>query len=268
MNDQTPSTTKPDAHYGFLREPLSVRGGYTPDPHGGAVGTYTEVLIRAEFGDWDIETADDDEDLLALKVVHGLAETTWRGTIDTIEQLSADDDPTLNNDSRLKIVGGIVEPKLTRLAALAEQEFIKTAASLDRVQADITKTVRVADPIDIAVHHSIREHIKALGGSLSIAAVHQAINDRDVRTLQAIATAPPYLSGITGAGAPAVFAQVQTALAALMAPDLTQRAAALRSGMAKAAQALSALDRKVNKTLDLKKARALRERSKPYNTNA
>lgn len=251
--------------YGFLAEPLSSQVGYSPAQDGAPVGTFIEPVLKARFGEWDI-AANDDEDLVALERVHASCVRTWRATVEAIEQVRTDDDPALNADARLKIVAQLVEPKMQRLATEAAAELERAEGSLATVRADIGKVCRIADATDLSVHEGIRAHLKSLGGGLSIAAVAQAIADRDALTLQAVAVAPHFMSGLPAPGADVNewHAKACAALAELKAPALVARASQLEAGIAKDVQALKTLNQFANRTIDFKKAQKLRERSKSY----
>lgn len=264
--------TKASAPYAFLREPLSLeRQGYRPDVAGTSQGAFSERVLGERFGAWpeapELET---DEDFKALKALRTSAETTWRGVIGTIEQVRADDDPTLNNDGRLKILGRVIEPKLEELARTAEREIARVQETIGQVDADITKAIRVVEPVDLAAHDAIRRFWKEQASAKEVTVAKTVLGspvlsdiegDRiDTQTLQALAGAPHYLSGIT----PAQQARARDLLARRMAPALVKRRDGLNAGLTVAAQALTALHEHVNRTIDLKKARQLRERAKVH----
>ncbi|MBF6022862.1 hypothetical protein [Lysobacter niastensis] len=242
---------------GFLRHVPTFRDGYDM-----ATGKVFETLLKAEFGEWeDAKGLEGDDDLTVLRSLHTMAHERFGDMVNTFSQVAADDDPSLNADGRLKIAVRIIEPKLAKLAELAEREFARVDEAIKHDEAEIAKAVRVADPIDIAVHSDIRAHIRSLSGSKAAMAAHIAINSGDLQTLQAIASAPAYMTGLVVDGEPhSAYLAVQRALQERMAPNHTRRVDALRLGKARALQALSALDRKANKFLDFKRARQLIER--------
>lgn len=221
-----------------------------------------DMAERMQLGEWEQPAGmEGDPDLAILQALHALALDRYDGMVDTLAQVRADDDPSLNDDGRLKIAAQIVEPKLAKLAELAEVQIGKVDASIAAVEGEIGAAVRQAQPVDIAVHADIRAHLRTLGGSRAVAAVYAAINARDIQTLQAIATAPAYLSGLsTEHNAHVAYEHVSSALRTHLAPEQCKRLEALRIGKARALQALSALDRQANARIDFKKARQLAER--------
>lgn len=259
--------------YSFLKEPLTgSTHGFDPAVRSDL--QWNKTLLNATFGEWDsplddgpsLSTQDEEDgDLDTLHGIHDLTLKTYRDVIETIERVRQDEDPSLNSDGRLKIVANIVEPKLATLAGMAEREVANVAKAVDEVEGKITQATRVMDPVDAQVHHSVREYLKGLGDSQFPGAVQRAILERDKVTLQAIATAPGYLSGFGhGQASQALYARVQATLAEIVAPDLVNRRDKLRKGMAVTAKALSALDAKVKRTIDFNKAAALRAKSKSY----
>lgn len=247
---------------GFLRQPYE-----RPLPS----------IAQGQFGTWDIEVPEDDRDLAVLASLHAMALQRHESIYDTIEQIAMDDDPTLNNDGRLKIVGGIIEPKLEELAELAQREFARADASLEATRAEIHKAIRQADAVDIALHDSIRRHwleskdpeIAKLKRVIDIdnrlreqgQGTHGShLASIDTVTLQALAAGPAYLSGLTEG----TYAAVRQELTTRLAPQLAKRANALIAGKAKAAQALSALDKAAKRLIDFPKARKLRERQSKH----
>lgn len=245
--------------YEFLMEPLTARA------HGFQNGQFIEPVMRAYFGSMpDAPEMAGDEDYQALVSLHSLAEKTWRGVITTIEQVRTDDDPSLNGDARLKIVGQVVEPKVEAVAQTAARELARVKAAVEGIQAQVERAVRVADPIDVAVHADIRAHFKSLSPALAMGAAYAAINEGDTRTLQAIATAPAYLCGLAHPTGQKLHAEIKAVLAERMVPDLVRREKRLQEGLAIAAQALSTLDSHVKKTINIRKARQLRERAKVH----
>lgn len=221
-----------------------------------------EQAERMQLGEWEqpAELAAD-PDLNVLQSLHALALDRYDVMVATVAQVDADDDPSLNEDGRLKIKAQIVGPKLADLAELAELQLGKVDASIAAVEAEIAQATRQADAVDLAVHGDIRAHLHAQGTLGAASLAHTAINAGDVLTLQAIANAPPYLSALTMKGLPhsAYLAVVET-LRQIKAPEQCKRLEALRIGKARALQALSALDRQANARIDFKKAAALIER--------
>lgn len=226
-----------------------------------ATGALAPQLLEVQFGRWE-ETPglEEDPELAVLQSLHAMARERFAAMVGTFIEVRDDDDPSLNADGRLKIAARILEPKLAELDRLAEREFERVGAEIRREEAEIGKAIRVADPIDIAVHGSIREHFKALGGAAAVGAIYGAMIAGDVGTLQAIATAPPYLSGLIGDSGKATHAKVQARLAELTAPERVKRVTALKLGLATASQAVQTLGRKADRLIDFKKARALNER--------
>lgn len=248
---------------GFLRHVPSLRDGFDM-----TTGKLHEPLLLAEFGEWQATPGlEGDQDLAVLEGLHGVARERFNEMARTLLDVAADDDPSLNADGRLKIAARIIEPKLTHLGELAQREIAKVDASIEREEAEIAKAVRVADPIDIAVHSDIRAHIRSLSGSKAAMTAHAAINSGDMQTMQAIASAPAYMTGlVVNGGEPhSAYIAVQDELRRRMAPDRVKRVEALRGGKARAIQALVALDRKANKFLDFKRARGLIEREAKRN---
>lgn len=261
---------------GFLKSADS-----NPSVHIPAAGepVYRDSIMRVQFGEWPGDAADGllnadadaardamrelagDEDLRAMKTLHGLAQTRFREMVATIAKVRDEEDPSLNHDGRLKIAASIVAPKLESLSATASGELARIDRVMAEVEAGIVQSMRTADPMDIAVQSDIRTHLRTLGGNLSIAAAAQALLDGDEMTMQAIATAPPRLSGLPGAGGPAhrIYTEIVEAVRARKAPEGTKRLQALRVGKAVAQQALQALDQSAHRLLDFDRARKLQE---------
>ncbi len=258
---QAYNESKASAPYGFLRQrPSFGTAGYEPSGKKGEPGKFTEPLLRVEFGDFDIEDTGD-ADIPVLRMLHAQAEATFRSTIDTIEAIQQDDDPTLNNDGRLKALGKVVEPKIASLATMAEREIAKAATNADDLRRQIEKQAKVADPLDIGTHDSIRRFwLEKVDIAGKVTGTSFGLAELDLQTVQALGTAPHYLSGLTAEQ----HARVREELARRVAPDLVQREAAIRTGILKAANALQVLDRKVNKLVDLKRARQLSDRARTH----
>ena len=260
------------AAYGFLSEPLSASShGYEPDPNGGPEGRFNELGESLRFGEWaEAPELEADEDYRALKTIHEAARKTWRGIVGTIEQVQADKDPTLNNDGKLKILGKVVEPKLAELAQTAERELARVDASLARVGEDITKAQRVVDPVDLAVHADIRRYWKDHADSQDVrqAKVHllvgaadaDAARALDTQTLQALVNAPAYLSGLT----PAQYTRAKALLAERLTPALVSKGDALVRARRSAYKAVQTLESMVRRTIDLSRAKQLREMAKEH----
>lgn len=220
-----------------------------------------ELFISEQFGDWqEIDAPEGDVDLATLRTVRDQAEAQFRGMYDTILAVADDDDPSLNREGRLKVAAKIIEPKLQVLADVAEREFARANSAIEHETTKLAQAVRAADPLDIAVHSDIRAHLARMEPSKRTAKLTMAIHDGDQRTLQAIVTAPAYLSGLDEDGPARLYQRAQERLAELMAPTQTRRIKALRHGLAMSAQALQALDRTANRLIDFKRAHALIER--------
>ena len=214
------------------------------------------TLWEAEFGKWeDVPGLEDDDDLAILKGLHTIAQERVVDMVQTFASVAADDDPSLNADGRLKIAAKVVEPKLTHLAGLAEREMGRVNESIKREQAEIEKASKTADPIDIALHDSIRRHWEGLDDKTRGKRLIEP-SKLDMQTLQALATGPAYLGGLSEPQQD----RLRTELAQRVAPDRVKRVQALQMGKALSQQALAALDRKAHGWLDFKKARALIER--------
>lgn len=263
---------KSRAPYGFLKEPLSASThGYEPDPQGGAEGRFSELGERLRFGEWtDVEGMEADEDYRALKTIHDAARNTWRSVVSTIEKVQADKDPTLNNDGKLKILGRVVEPRLEELARTAERELAKVEDSLAQVADEMTKAQRQVDPVDLAVHADIRRYWKDNAAAPDIRqakmnlllseATPDAGKSLDTLTLQALVTAPAYLSGLSDKQQD----RAKALLAERMTPDLVRRTNALVRGRGVAAKAVQTLEGLVHRTIDMTRARSLREMAKDH----
>lgn len=268
-----------------MSTPRDPHGGYWPDPndpashrahaerqannrHGflktGAKPTEVPTVLRLEFGEWETpQGMEADDDLKILHGIHHMARKSYDEVLETIDQVAGDDDPSLNHDGRLKLAARIIEPKLGSLAKLAERELGKVDAKVESLEADIGKALRTAEPVDVAVHADIRAHLRSLDMAKRTAALREAVEKGDITTLQAVTTAPPYLSGfeLKGGqdGATRLFNDAMEAAKQRLAPEQHKRAQALRQGKARTLQALSAFHKRANGLIDFNRARQLTE---------
>jgi hypothetical protein len=252
-----------------------------------ATGQEAPRAMQHTFGAWidaesvhgapvDLAGFESDRDLEVLQGLHALAIKGFRDMVETFAQVRDDDDPSLNADARLKIAVRIVEPRLNTLAELAEREFARVDASIAEEEAKIAKASRQVDALDIAIQSDIRAHLRTGG---AVAAVYAALAEGDLQTLQAVATAPPHMSGLKG-GTPtpgvvdgaSAYAEAQAAVRAMKAPQESKRVHALKAGRAVALHAVGMLGKKAEKFLDFKRARELNakeeERSARYGVGA
>ena len=262
---------KSRAPYGFLREPLSATvQGYEPDPTGAGQGRFNELRESIRFGEWqDAPELESDEDYRALKTIHGAARQTWRGIVGLIEQVQADKDPTLNNDAKLKILGRVIEPKLEELAGATQRELSRVDGALAALREQMEQAQREADPVGVAVHAEIRAHWKANADAPDIRLAKAQLrmgaelgdgSGIDTQTLQALATGPAYLSGLT----PAQHDRAKALLAERLTPSLVAKASALQRGREAAEKAVAGLEGLVHRTVDMDRARKLREMAKDH----
>ncbi|WP_213600766.1 hypothetical protein [Pseudoxanthomonas japonensis] len=228
----------------------------------GAKPEVIPTVLHLEFGQWETpEGMEADDDLKILHSIHHMARQSFDEMLETIDQVAGDDDPSLNHDGRLKIAARIIEPKVGSLAKLAERELGKVDAKVESLEADIGKALRTADPVDVAVHADIRAHLRSLDLGKRTAALREAIEKGDITTLQAITTAPPYLSGfdLKGGqdGATRLFNDAMEAAKQRLAPEQHKRVQALRQGKARTLQALSTFHKKANGLIDFNRAKQL-----------
>ncbi|WP_296280278.1 hypothetical protein [Pseudoxanthomonas sp.] len=256
-----PDPNDPASHRAYADRQANNRHGFLK------TGTAPEVIptvLRLEFGEWETpQGMEGDDDLSILHSIHHKARQGFDEMLETIDQIAKDDDPSLNHDGRLKIAAKIIEPKMTSIAKLAERELGKVDAKVEGLEAEIGKALRTADPVDVAVHADIRAHLRTLDMGHRTAALREAIERGDITTLQAVATAPPYLSGfeLKGGqdGATRLFNDAVEAARQRLAPDHHKRVQALRQGKARTLQALSTFHKKATGLIDFNRARALQE---------
>lgn len=217
------------------------------------------------IGTWEQpEALAADEDLAALRTLHERAVKEWRGMAETLAEVASDDDPSLNDDGRLKIAAKIIQPKIDAVAEAAKRELERADTSISAEEAAVAAALKPTDPAVAALHSDIRAHWKAAcdesrakgnGTPMELTlAILQGTVDDD--TLAAIATAPPYMTGMSAD----LHAKARALLAARVAPERVARINALRTGKQRALMALTALDNSANALLDFKRARDLLER--------
>jgi hypothetical protein len=235
-------------------------------------GRLAESSLHRQFGEWqEPEGLEADEDMAVLRGLHDTALQRFKDMVGTIIAVRDDDDPSLNKEGRLKIAAKVIEPKLGELAQTVQREFTRVAEAIEQEEEQILQTVRKADALDISTFDGIRSYWRSdaaekqrrmlmLPESLEGDA-KCVVQSLDTQTLQALALAPAYMSGLTDRQHDAV----RTALAVRMAPERIKRVRALRIGMAVTTQALQTLDRKAHKFVDFKRARALIEREAKRN---
>lgn len=250
---------------GFLREQAEIESvGF--DLRSGSLSPLRERLL---FGEWEQpEELEADADLGVLRSLHARAAAEWRGMAQALQTIADDDDPALNDASRLKTAARVIKPKLDALAEVAQAELGKVDASIAQEEAAVAAVLKPADPAVAALHSDIRAHwkgeceaAKAKGDGVPQAlalGILQGTVDDD--TLVAIATAPPYMTGMSET----LHSKARALLAKRLAPDRVRRIDALRMGKARALQALSALDRTANRLIDFKKAAALTAKERSY----
>lgn len=242
---------KVDAPTAFMRHvPDFQRDGYDF-----ATGRTFNTRLAFEFGKWDDPNEDGDADVAALQALHESAVAAFGDLMDTLHSVAEDDDPSLNAGGRLKIAARIVEPKLNGLAERAAAEVERVAAEIEREVSAVEHATRVRDAADAVLHDGIRRHWQGLDAGARAAQVVM-VDQLDTATLQALATGPAYLSGLTDTQQ----GRLRTELARRVAPERVARVNRLRHGLALVAQATSALDAKANKFIDFNQARALLER--------
>lgn len=242
----------------FLREVPGLQGvGFNL-----RTGMVSQTFPLVAFGEWEQpEGMDADEDLAVLHSLHTRAIGEWRGMAQALQAIADDDDPALNDASRLKTAARVIKPKLDALADVAQAELGKVDASIVQEEAAVAAMLKPADPAVAALHQDIRAHwkgaydatrAKGAGAPQSLVlGILQGTVDDD--TLVAIATAPPYMAGMSDD----LHGKARALLAKRLAPDRVKRINALRTGKARALQALSALDRTASRLIDFKKAAAL-----------
>lgn len=243
----------------FLREEPDLRSaGFNL-----RTGMLSQTFPVTAFGRWEQpEGLDDDTDLAVLRNLHERAVGEWREMAQTVVDVYADPDPSLNEAGRLKIAARVVKPKLDQLAEVAAEQLAKVDQAVQAEEAAIAAALRPADPAAAALHADIRAHWKAAKtegerNQLILGILQGSIDDD---TLAALASAPAYLSGMTAD----LHAKARTLLAQRRAPDRVRRVEALRLGKARALQALSALDSTANRLIDFRKAAALAEKERRY----
>lgn len=226
-------------------------------------GMLSQTFPVTAFGRWEQpEGLDDDTDLAVLRNLHERAVGEWREMAQTVVDVYADPDPSLNEAGRLKIAARVIKPRLDQLAEVAAEQLAKVDQAVQAEEAAIAAALRPTDPAAAALHADIRAHWKSAKtegerNQLILGILQGSIDDD---TLAAIASAPAYLSGMTAD----LHAKARTLLAQRRAPDRVRRVEALRLGKARALQALSALDRTANRLIDFRKAAALAEKERRY----
>ncbi|QQP97938.1 hypothetical protein [Lysobacter enzymogenes] len=222
----------------------------------GAVAPHAQML---EFGEWeDPEGMAADADVTVMRDIHGKALAYMTVILGTIKQVRDDDDPSLNDAGRLKVLAKVVEPKLESFAVEVGKEFKRIDESIAQERAAIVQEVRPTDPYDIAMQAEIRSHFAALPDNKRNAEMTKVLlgQDLDTATLQALALAPAYLSNLL----PSQHERAHAALAKRLAPERVKRIEALQASKQRAGKALGALDKYANQLIDFKKARGLIER--------
>lgn len=251
---------------GFLRALPSTGDGFDM-----VLGRPAPAALQNTFGPWidedsiqgprlDLTGLDDDRDLASLQGLHSLAVKGFLDMVETFAQVRDDDDPTLNVDGRLKVAARIIEPRLNSLATLAERELATVDKRLDAERSDLDKAMGATDPSIAPMLDSIRRHWEGKGDAWRSKQT-AAPASLDDATLHALATGPAYLTGLSDEQQ----ARVREEWGNRRAPDTLRRIAALERGRAAALHALSALDKKANKFLDFKRARALIEQEAQRN---
>lgn len=232
-------------------------------------GMVSQTFPLVAFGQWEQpEGMDGDVDLAVLHNLHTRAVDEWREMAQTLVNIYADDDPALNEAGRLKNAARVIKPKLDKLAEVAQGELAQVDQAVQAEEAAVAAALKPADPAVAALHSDIRAHWKAacdasrakgdgVPQALALGILQGTVDDD---TLVAIATAPPYMTGMSDT----LHAKARTLLAERVAPDRVRRIHALRIDKARALQALSALDRTANRLIDFKKAAALTAKERSY----
>lgn len=234
-----------------------------------ATGNLSQNRERLLFGDWEeAEGFEADADLGVLRSLRDRAVGEWRGMAQTLLAIADDDDPALNDVSRLKTAARVIKPKLDALIEAAQGELARVDASIADEETAVAAALKPADPAVAALHSDIRAHWKAAydaqrangGGVPAELALGILKGTMDDDTLKAIATAPPYMTGMSED----LHSKARALLAARVAPDRVKRINALRTGKARALQALSALDRTANRLIDFNQAAKLAEKERRH----
>lgn len=251
---------------GFLKAMPTTGDGFDL-----TLGRAAPETLQNTFGPWidedsiqgprlDLTGLDDDRDLASLQGLHSLAVKGFLDMVETFAQVRDDDDPTLNVDGRLKVAARIIEPRLNSLATLAERELATVDKRLDAERSDLDKAMGATDPSIAPMLDSIRRHWEGKGDAWR--SKQAGAPDRlDDATLQALATGPAYLTGLSDQQQ----ARVREEWASRRAPDTLRRIAALERGRTAALRAITTLSKKADKFLDFKKARALIEQEAQRN---
>ncbi len=251
---------------GFLKAMPTTGDGFDL-----TLGRAAPETLRTAFGAWideesvhgeriDLAGFEDDRDLTALQGLHSLAVKGFIDMVDTLAQVRDDDDPTLNADGRLKVAARIIEPKLNSLAAMTEREIATVDKRIDVERTELDRTLSATDPSTAPMLDSIRRHWEAKDDAWR--SKQAGAPDRlDDATLQALATGPAYLTGLSDQQQ----ARVREEWASRRAPDTLRRIAALERGRTAALRAITTLSKKADKFLDFKKARALIEQEAQRN---
>lgn len=255
----------------FLRErPSFERGGFDLDMGGGRIA---EASLRNHFGEWEQPTdLADDEDLSAMRSVHEQSVASFRDMVGTLQQVANDDDMTA--EARLTTAAKIIEPKMDRLAATAEREFARVDAAIAGEEAGIVEAMGTASATDLAGFEAIRawwrtdagqERARMLLHLTELPPEGQdpdprkiGVAELDTQSLWALATVPAYVTGLSAKQ----HAAIRDELALRIAPDRVKRRDALRTGKAKALQALAEYGKRAERFVDFRKAKAIREKSK------
>lgn len=221
-------------------------------------GAFSSRVSMLEFGVWEQpEGMDSDTDLQVLQTIHTKAQDHLRDILGAIKQVRDDDDPSLNEAGRLKVLAKVVEPKLSAFAGQVETEFRRVDEAIEHERAEVFKEIRPTDANDIAIQADIRQHVARLTDDKRNAMVNPiSVRSLDMATLQALALAPAYLSKLL----PSQHERVVQALAEKTSPGRMARINALRDGRDRAFKAITTLDKYANQLIDFKKARALAER--------
>lgn len=225
-------------------------------------GMVSQTFPLITFGRWEQpEGLEADTDLGVLRSLHERAVGTWRGMAQSLQDISDDDDPALNDAGRLKTAAEVIKPKLDELQAVAESELARVDQAIAQEEAAVAASLRPADPALAALHSDIRAHWKATKAEersgLMLGILQGTIDDD---TLTAIATAPGYMTGISAD----LHDKARALLAKRLAPERVKRIDALRVGKARALQALTGLQRTAGQLIDFKKAAQLAEKSRRH----
>lgn len=241
----------------LTRRPDFTRDGFDLD-----TGKVAETSIRMHFGEWQPSELDDqDGDIAILRAIHTRAQTRWRDMIETLQAVRSDDDPSLNADGRLKVAARMLAPKVAEIEGLHQRETERIRGEVEREDAEIAKAMKQADPSDLALHADIRKRVHDMGDKRDLF-VRKAIERGDLLSLQAVATAPAWMSGLDMGddGAVEAYHLAREAVARAMAPDRYARATALRNGLLLADRGVKEYTRRARALINFPRANALIER--------